>query len=65
MEDTQGTLHCRALQDLFLVSPLLSRARDVADFLNTEKQTQRVRQKGREEYVPNERTGQDHSKRGE
>ena len=28
---------CRALQDLFFIRPLLSRARDIADFPNTEK----------------------------
>lgn len=33
----QGTLYCRALQDFF-IRPLLSRAGEVADFTNTEKQ---------------------------
>ena len=33
----QGTLHCRALQDLVLIRPLHSRAGDVADFPNTKK----------------------------
>ena len=28
----QGTLHSQTLQELFLIRPLLSRARDVADF---------------------------------
>ena len=36
----QKTLHCRALQDLFFIRPLLSRAADIPDFPNTEKQTQ-------------------------
>ena len=40
----QGTLHCRASQDLFFIKPIPSKARDVADF-NTQKQTQRGRQK--------------------
>lgn len=30
------TLHCRALQDLFFIKPPLSRAGNVAEFLNTE-----------------------------
>ena len=33
----QGTLHCRALQDLFFIRLLSLRAREVADFLNTGK----------------------------
>jgi len=56
-EGEQGTLHCRALQDFFIRS-LLSRAEDVADFPNTQKQTQRVRQNEEsDEYVSNERMG--------
>ena len=44
-EDTlEGKLHCRALQDLFFIRPLLAKAGDVAYFPNTQKQTQRVRQ---------------------
>lgn len=35
-----GTFHCRALQDLFFIVPLLSRAGDVVNFLNIQKQTQ-------------------------
>ena len=59
----QETLNCRALQDLFFIRALLSRAGDIADFPNTKKQSQRVRQpEETEEYVPNERTGQNHSK---
>ena len=39
------------------IPPGLSRARDIADFPNTEKQTQKVRQNEEtEEYVSNERT---------
>ena len=54
-------MHYRALHDLLLIKPLLSRA-DVMDFPNIEKQTQRVRQNEEtEDYVPNERTGQNHS----
>ena len=56
-------MHCRALEDLFFVRPLLSRAGDVADFPNTQKQTQRVMQNEEtEQDVPNERTGQNHRK---
>ena len=33
----EGTLRCRALQDLFFIRPLLSRAGDIADFPNIEK----------------------------
>ena len=40
----QGTLHCRALQDLFFIKLLPLRVEDVADFPSTQKQTQRVRQ---------------------
>ena len=36
----QGTLYCRAVQDLFFMKPLLSRAEGVADFPNKEKLTQ-------------------------
>ena len=31
----QGTLHCRALQDVFFICPLLSITRDIAGFPNT------------------------------
>ena len=41
---TQGTLHGRALQDLFSIRPLPSRIGYIADFPNTEKQAQRLRQ---------------------
>ena len=59
----QGASDCRALQDLFFIRPLLSRVGDGADFPNTEKQTQRVRQNEEtEEYDPNETIGQNHSK---
>lgn len=37
----QGTLNCRALQDLFFKKSLLSKTEDIADFLNTEKQRSR------------------------
>lgn len=30
----QGTLYCRALQDLFFTRPLLARAGDIDNFLN-------------------------------
>lgn len=40
----QGTLCYRAPQDLFFIRPLLSRSVDKADFQNTKKQTQRVKQ---------------------
>jgi len=54
----QGTLCYRAPQDLFFIRPLLSRSVDKADFRNTKKQTQRVKQnEDTEEYVPNERRG--------
>lgn len=39
----QGTLHHRALQNLFFINPLVSRTGDIADFSNTLKQAQRVR----------------------
>ena len=54
----EGTLHFRALQDLFFIKLLLSRVGDITDFPNTWKWTQKVRQNEEtEEYVPNERTG--------
>jgi len=37
----QEIMHCRALQNLFFIRPLLPRAGDTADIPNTEKQTQR------------------------
>ena len=46
-------LHCRALPDHLFIKSLLSRAEDIADFLNSEKQTEET-----EKYVPNERTRQ-------
>ena len=52
----QGTLHYRASQDIFFKRPLLSKAGDLADFPNTKKQIQRVRQNNEtEKYIPNER----------
>lgn len=46
--------HCKALQKLFSLRPLSSRAADAADFPNTEKQTERLRQNEMtEELVPN------------
>ena len=43
----QGTLHCRELQDLLLIRPLLPMGGDVADFPETEKQTQREKMRQR------------------
>ena len=40
----QWTLHDRALQKSVLHKAKISRARDIADFSNTEKQTQKGRQ---------------------
>ena len=54
-----NSVHCKALQNLFFIRPLLSGARDIADFTNTKKQTQRVSHS--EETEKNE-TGQNHSK---
>ena len=52
-----GTLYCRALQDLFFIGPLLLRAGDIADFLNTQKQAPRLRQNEEtEEYLSKNRT---------
>ena len=60
----QETVHCRTLKDLFFIRLLLSRTGNVAEFPDTQKQTQRVRQNEEtEEYVANERTGQNCSKR--
>ena len=48
--------YCRALQDLFSMRPLLSRARDIDDSSNTQKKTQRIRQNEETvDYVSNER----------
>lgn len=33
----QGTLHSRALQDLFFIKSLLSRTEETTDFLNTQR----------------------------
>ena len=69
LSSEQGTLNCRALQDLFFIMPLLSSAGDVADFPNTQKQTERQNEETErqneetEKYVPNERTRASHSKR--
>ena len=40
----QGILHCRTLQDLFFIRSFLSRAEDIGDFPDTEKEAQRLRQ---------------------
>ena len=38
----QGIPHCRALQDLFFIKSLLSRAEYIATFVNTEKRIREV-----------------------
>lgn len=59
----QGTLCYRPPHDLFFRRPLFSRSVGIADFSNTQKQTQRVRgNEEKKEWVPNERRGQNHSK---
>ena len=56
----QMTLHCR---DLFFIKPLLSRIGAIADFPNTKKQAQRLKQtEETEEFVPNEKRGQGHTR---
>lgn len=60
----QVTLYYRVLLDLFFIRPLLSTAGDVANFPNTKKQIQRVRQiKKMKKYVQNGRIGQNHKER--
>ena len=55
----QGTICYKAPWNIFFI-----RSGEVADFANTQKQAQRVRQSEEsEEYIPYERTGQNHSKR--
>ena len=49
----EGTLQSRALQDLFFIRPLSSRTGDIADFPNTEKQAQRLKQNKTEKFIPN------------
>lgn len=52
----------RSLQYLLFIRPLFSSGGDIAVFPNTEKLTQRVGKNGEtEEYVLDERTGQNHS----
>ena len=58
----QGTLHCRAQQDLFFIRTLLARAGYVAVFLNINNQRLRQNEETKE-YDLNERIGQNHSKR--
>lgn len=59
---TRGGLCCRAIQDFFYTSLLLSRPSDTANLLYTE--TERFRQnKKAEEYASNERTRQNNRKR--
>ena len=71
MQHTQDTLpECQALENrghktlyhLFFIRLLSSRAREVAAFPNTKKQTKRQNEEI-EKYVSNERTGLNHSKR--
>ena len=53
--DEQGTLYCGKPQVLFSIRPLLPKARVLADFPNTQQQTQRFRQnRETREYIPNE-----------
>ena len=60
----QGTLHCKAPQDLLFIRPIFSRTGHLANFPNPQRQIQRVSQNDeRQDYVPNERTGQNHIKR--
>ena len=60
----QGTLYCRALQDFSFMKSLISRVEDIADFLKTQKKTQRGRQNEKtEKVISNERTGQGHGQR--
>ena len=62
--DEQGTLHCRALQDLLFIKLLLSITKDIADILKAQKQTQRGRQNEEtEKFIPTERTEQGQSQR--
>ena len=52
----EGQLPGRALQNIFFKKPLPSKTGDVADFPNTEKQAERLRQNEKtEEFVPNEK----------
>lgn len=53
----QGTLHYKALQNLFFTRPLLPRAGDVVPFLTIEADLEKVR---KQEYVPNEQTTNSH-----
>ena len=58
----QGTLHYRAPKNFFSIGLLLSRSGDINDFPNTKKWTQRIRQNEEKvKYVPNERSGPNHS----
>ena len=60
----QGTLHCRALQGLFFIRLLSLRAREIADFPNTQKKIQKVRQNEEtQKHLPDRKTGSNHSKR--
>ena len=46
-------MHCRALQDLFFIRTLLSRAGDIGDTeIDTERQNEET-----DKYAPNQRTG--------
>ena len=53
-----------APQDLFFIKSLFSQAKDIADFLNTQKQTQRGRQNEEiEKFIPNKITRQGHGQK--
>lgn len=57
----QETLHGTALHDLFFITLKIG---DIADFPNTQKHAQRLRQNEKtDELVPNERTGQGYGQR--
>ena len=59
----QGAVHYSTPYSLFFIRPWLSKSGDVADFPNTQKQRQKIRQNEEtEEYVPNDRTGKKQQK---
>ena len=59
----QGMFGCKALQNLFCMRPLLSRARDKTYFLTQRNRYKKRQNDETEEYAPNERTGQNHSEK--
>ena len=61
----EGTLHCRALQELFFIKSLFSRAEKYLTFLtqrNRHREIEKIKRQ-RNKFQMKKKTGQNHNKR--